>query len=114
VLKFGGSARFIDFDDAEISQCLPDARVRQPHPGAGRVYDAFTKLLAETAGAIKVADGFEPGAVIGPLIDQSGQSLATRKSRLYSQNGGRIVLRIYFRARVVGHSFGLSSVPDAF
>ena len=25
--------------------------------------------LAETAGAMKVADGFEPGAVIGPLID---------------------------------------------
>jgi succinate-semialdehyde dehydrogenase/glutarate-semialdehyde dehydrogenase len=33
------------------------------------VYDAFTKRLAETAGAMKVADGFEPGAVIGPLID---------------------------------------------
>ena len=33
------------------------------------VYDAFTKRLAETAGAMKVADGLEPGAVIGPLID---------------------------------------------
>jgi succinate-semialdehyde dehydrogenase / glutarate-semialdehyde dehydrogenase len=33
------------------------------------VYDAFTKRLAETAGAMKVADGFEPGAVIGPPID---------------------------------------------
>jgi len=33
------------------------------------VYDSFTKRLAETAGAMKVADGFEPGAVIGPLID---------------------------------------------
>ena len=33
------------------------------------VYEAFTKRLAETAGAMKVADGFEPGAVIGPLID---------------------------------------------
>jgi len=32
------------------------------------VYDAFTKRLAETAGAMKVADGFEPGAMIGPLI----------------------------------------------
>jgi succinate-semialdehyde dehydrogenase/glutarate-semialdehyde dehydrogenase len=32
------------------------------------VYDTFTKRLAETAGAMKVADGFEPGAVIGPLI----------------------------------------------
>ena len=33
------------------------------------VYDAFTKRLAETAGAMKVSNGFEPGAVIGPLID---------------------------------------------
>jgi hypothetical protein len=33
------------------------------------LYDAFTKRLAETAGAMKVADGFEPGAAIGPLID---------------------------------------------
>jgi succinate-semialdehyde dehydrogenase/glutarate-semialdehyde dehydrogenase len=30
------------------------------------VYDTFTKRLAETAGAMKVFDGFEPGAVIGP------------------------------------------------
>jgi succinate-semialdehyde dehydrogenase / glutarate-semialdehyde dehydrogenase len=36
---------------------------------ADGTYDAFTKRLAETAGAMKVADGFEPGAVIGPLID---------------------------------------------
>ena len=35
------------------------------------VYGAFTKRLAETAGAMKVADGFEPGAVIGPLIDMN-------------------------------------------
>ena len=33
------------------------------------VYDASTKRLAGTAGAMRVADGFEPGAVIGPLID---------------------------------------------
>ena len=33
------------------------------------MYDACTKFLAETAGAMKVADGFEPGAVIGPLIE---------------------------------------------
>jgi succinate-semialdehyde dehydrogenase/glutarate-semialdehyde dehydrogenase len=33
------------------------------------VHDAFTKRLAETAGAMKVASSFEPGAVIGPLIE---------------------------------------------
>jgi succinate-semialdehyde dehydrogenase / glutarate-semialdehyde dehydrogenase len=43
--------------------------VRQPDLVQGGVYDAFTKRLAETAGAMKVAEGFEPDAVIGPLID---------------------------------------------
>jgi succinate-semialdehyde dehydrogenase/glutarate-semialdehyde dehydrogenase len=43
--------------------------VRQPHTGQDGVYDAFTQRLAETAGAMKVAHWFEPGAVIGPLID---------------------------------------------
>ena len=33
------------------------------------IYEAFTKWRAETVGAMKVADGFKPGAVIGPLID---------------------------------------------
>jgi succinate-semialdehyde dehydrogenase/glutarate-semialdehyde dehydrogenase len=27
----------------------------------GGVYDAFTRLLTETGGAMQVADGFEPG-----------------------------------------------------
>ena len=46
---------------------------RQTCVGANRslvqngAYDAFIKRLAETAGAMKVADGFEPGAAIGPL-----------------------------------------------
>ena len=30
------------------------------------VYDAFTKQLAESTDAMKVADGFDPGAPIGP------------------------------------------------
>jgi hypothetical protein len=38
-------------------------------PAQDGVYDAFAKRLAETAGVMKVADGFDPGAVIGPLID---------------------------------------------
>ena len=34
------------------------------------VSDALTMRLAKTADAMKVADGFEPGAVIGPLPPQ--------------------------------------------
>ena len=33
------------------------------------VYDAFSKRLAEVAGAMKVGNGAAPGTIIGPLID---------------------------------------------
>jgi succinate-semialdehyde dehydrogenase / glutarate-semialdehyde dehydrogenase len=80
-LELGGNASFIVFDDADIETAVKGA-IACKHRNAGQtcvcanrllvqdgVYDAFTKRLAETAGAMKVADGFEPGAVIGPLID---------------------------------------------
>jgi succinate-semialdehyde dehydrogenase / glutarate-semialdehyde dehydrogenase len=80
-LELGGNASFIVFDDADIEMAVKGA-IASKHRNAGQtcvcanrllvqngVYDAFTKRLAETAGAMKVADGFEPGAVIGPLID---------------------------------------------
>ena len=80
-LEFGGNAPFIVFDDADIEMAVKGG-IASKYRNAGQtcvcadrilvqdgVYDAFTKRLAETAGAMKVADGFEPGAVIGPLID---------------------------------------------
>ena len=80
-LELGGNTPFIVFDDADIEMAVKGA-IASKYRNAGQtcvcanrilvqdgVYDAFTKRLAETAGAMKVADGFEPGAVIGPLID---------------------------------------------
>src|SRR6201998_1881731 len=80
-LELGGNAPFIVFDDADIEMAVKGA-IASKYRNAGQtcvcanrilvqdgVYDAFPKRLAETAGAMKVADGFEPGAVIGPLID---------------------------------------------
>jgi succinate-semialdehyde dehydrogenase/glutarate-semialdehyde dehydrogenase len=80
-LELGGNAPFIVFDDADIEMAVKGA-IASKYRNAGQtcvcanrilvqdgVYDAFTKRLAETAGTMKVADGFEPGAVIGPLID---------------------------------------------
>jgi succinate-semialdehyde dehydrogenase/glutarate-semialdehyde dehydrogenase len=80
-LELGGNAPFIVFDDADIEMAVKGA-IASKYRNAGQtcvcanrilvqdgVYDAFTKRLAEVAGAMKVADGFEPGAVIGPLID---------------------------------------------
>ena len=80
-MELGGNAPFIVFDDADIEMAVKGA-IASKYRNAGQtcvcanrilvqdgVYDAFTKRLAETAGAMKVADGFESGAVIGPLID---------------------------------------------
>jgi succinate-semialdehyde dehydrogenase/glutarate-semialdehyde dehydrogenase len=80
-MELGGNAPFIVFDDADIEMAVKGA-IASKYRNAGQtcvcanrilvqdgVYDAFTKQLAESAGAMKVADGFEPGAVIGPLID---------------------------------------------
>jgi succinate-semialdehyde dehydrogenase/glutarate-semialdehyde dehydrogenase len=80
-LELGGNAPFIVFDDADIEMAVKGA-IASKYRNAGQtcvcanrilvqdgVYDAFTKRLAEAAGAMKVAQGFEAGAVIGPLID---------------------------------------------
>ena len=80
-LELGGNALFIVFDDADIETAVK-ATIASKYRNAGQscvcanrilvqdgVYDAFTQRLAETAGAMKVADGFERGAVIGSLID---------------------------------------------
>ena len=80
-LELVGNAPFIVFDDADIEMAVKGA-IASKYRHAGQtcvcakrilvqdgVYDTFTKRLAETAGAMKVADWFEPGAVIGPLID---------------------------------------------
>jgi succinate-semialdehyde dehydrogenase / glutarate-semialdehyde dehydrogenase len=74
-------APFVVFDDSDIEMAVKGA-IASKFCNAGQtcvcanrilvqdgVYDAFTQRLAETAGAMKVADGFEPGAVIEPLID---------------------------------------------
>ena len=53
------------------------------------VYAAFTKRLAETAGAVKVADRFEPRAVIGPLIDMKAVERPRRTSPTRSRRGPR-------------------------
>jgi Aldehyde dehydrogenase family len=79
--RIGGNAPFIVFDDADIEAAVKGA-IASKYRNAGQtcvcanrilvqdgVYDAFTKRLAETAGAMKVADGFESVGVIGPLID---------------------------------------------
>jgi succinate-semialdehyde dehydrogenase/glutarate-semialdehyde dehydrogenase len=80
-LELGGNAPFIVFDDADLEMAVKGA-IASKYRNAGQtcvcanrilvqdgVYEAFARRLAETAGAMKVGSGFEPGTVIGPLID---------------------------------------------
>jgi succinate-semialdehyde dehydrogenase/glutarate-semialdehyde dehydrogenase len=56
------------------------------------VYDAFTERLTETAGSMKVADGFEPGAVIGPLIDMKAVEKVEAHIADAVKKGAKVVL----------------------
>src|ERR1700690_4425698 len=77
-MELGGNAPFIVFDDADIEQAVKGA-IASKYRNAGQtcvcanrilvqdgVYDAFSKRLAEVAGAMKVGDGAAAGTVIGP------------------------------------------------
>ena len=82
-LELGGNAPFIVFDDADLEAAAAGAVVSKYRNNgqtcvcANRiyvqdgVYDAFAAKLAEKVKALKVADGTEPGAILGPLIDNA-------------------------------------------
>ena len=80
-LELGGNAPFIVFDDADLDAAAAGAVISKYRNNgqtcvcANRlyvqdsVYEAFTAKLAEKVRALKVANGTEAGAVLGPLID---------------------------------------------
>ncbi|WP_087017368.1 NAD-dependent succinate-semialdehyde dehydrogenase [Thaumasiovibrio subtropicus] len=82
-LELGGNAPFIVFDDADIEAAVEGAMLSK-FRNAGQtcicanriyvhdaIYDQFAAKLVERVTALKVADGFEQGADIGPLINQA-------------------------------------------
>jgi succinate-semialdehyde dehydrogenase/glutarate-semialdehyde dehydrogenase len=102
-LELDGNAPFIVFDDADIEAAVKGA-IASKYRNAGQtcvcadrilvqdgVYDTFTKRLAETAGAMKVADGFEPGAVIGPLIDMKAVEKVEAQIAATVNKGAKVV-----------------------
>jgi len=82
-LELGGNAPFIVFDDADLDAAAAGAIVSKYRNNGqtcvcanriyvqDKVYDAFAAKLAEKVKALKVARGTEPGAVLGPLIDDA-------------------------------------------
>jgi len=82
-LELGGNAPFIVFDDADLDAAAAGAIISKYRNNGqtcvcanriyvqDKVYDAFAAKLAEKVRALKVAKGTEPGAVLGPLIDDN-------------------------------------------
>lgn len=83
-LELGGNAPFIVFDDADIEAAVEGAiackfrNAGQTCVCANRIYvqdalyDSFAEKLAYKVEQMSVADGFEEGADIGPLINEGG------------------------------------------
>jgi succinate-semialdehyde dehydrogenase/glutarate-semialdehyde dehydrogenase len=80
-MELGGNAPFIVFDDADLDAAVLGAMASK-YRNTGQtcvcanrllvqdgVYEAFSQKLAKAVGALKVGDGFEPGVMQGPLID---------------------------------------------
>src|SRR6187402_1805692 len=80
-LELGGNAPFIVFDDADLDAAVAGAMASK-YRNTGqtcvtanriyvqdRVYEAFAAKLAESVRSLKPANGLEPTATQGPLID---------------------------------------------
>lgn len=82
-LELGGNAPFIVFDDADLDAAVRGA-LASKYRNAGQtcvcanrllvqdgVYDAFAAKLSDAVAQMKVDDGLETGAQIGPLINEA-------------------------------------------
>jgi succinate-semialdehyde dehydrogenase/glutarate-semialdehyde dehydrogenase len=80
-LELGGNAPFIIFDDADLDLVVPSLTSGKCRGGGQactsmnrifvheKIYDEFSKRITESFGSLKVGDGFDPDAKIGPLIN---------------------------------------------
>jgi len=85
-LELGGNAPFIVFDDADLDEAVTHCvatkfrNCGQTCVCTNRIYvqkaiaEDFTARLREAIATMKVADGFEDGAVIGPMINEQAIS----------------------------------------
>ncbi|MGH7381056.1 MAG: NAD-dependent succinate-semialdehyde dehydrogenase [Candidatus Methylomirabilales bacterium] len=101
--ELGGNAPFIVFEDADFDAAVDGAvgmkylRVAgQSCICANRIYvqesiaDRFTKAYVEKVKGIKVGHGFEPGVVIGPLINKDTLEKVDRLVRDAVKKGAKV------------------------
>jgi succinate-semialdehyde dehydrogenase/glutarate-semialdehyde dehydrogenase len=103
-LELGGNAPFIVFDDADLDAAAAGAIVSKYRNNGqtcvcanriyvqDKVYDAFAEKLAEKVRALKVGKGTEPGAVLGPLIDDAAVAKVEEHVADAKAKGAKVML----------------------
>jgi succinate-semialdehyde dehydrogenase/glutarate-semialdehyde dehydrogenase len=102
-LELGGNAPFIVFDDADIDAAVEGA-IASKYRNAGQtcvcanriyvqdgVYDTYVQKFAAKVKAMKVGNGFEPGVVLGPLIEDAAVEKVLRHVQDAVAKGARLV-----------------------
>ena len=102
-LELGGNAPFIVFEDADIDAAVEGAMVAK-YRNTGqtcvcsnrfyiheRVYEEFSQLFTARVQKLKVADGREPGAEQGPLIDRAALDKVLAHIEDASRKGAKIL-----------------------
>lgn len=114
-MELGGNAPFLVFDDADLDAAVAGA-LASKYRNAGqtcvcanrflvqrRVQDAFADKLARAVAALKVGNGMEAGAQIGPLINEQAVCEVERLVADALQAGAQLVLG--GRRHALGGSF---------
>ncbi|WP_120632748.1 NAD-dependent succinate-semialdehyde dehydrogenase [Ruegeria sp. EL01] len=103
-LELGGNAPFVVFNDADIEAAVDGALIAkfrnngQTCVCANRIYvqsgiyDAFAQKLAEKLKLLAVGNGFDEGAVFGPLIDDAAVSKVEEHISDATQKGAHVAL----------------------
>jgi succinate-semialdehyde dehydrogenase / glutarate-semialdehyde dehydrogenase len=103
-LELGGNAPFLVFDDADLDEAVAGA-VLCKYRNSGQtcisanrvlvqdgVYDEFLERFTEAVAKLQVANGFDPDAKVGPLIDQAGLDKVERHVADARERGAELVL----------------------
>lgn len=103
-LELGGNAPFIVFDDADLDAAVAGA-VMSKYRNAGQtcvcanrffiqegIYDEFADKLAEKVKGMKIGNGADQGAVIGPLINEEALAKVNDLVGDAVAKGGKVIL----------------------
>lgn len=102
-LELGGLAPLLVFEDCDLDQAVRETLIAkfrnsgQSCIAANRVYvqrsihDAFVSRFVDGVRRLKLASGLEPGADVGPVINQAALDAALAQIEDAVRNGGKIL-----------------------